>query len=88
MTRLLPSRATTLAAIAIAVASSSLAVLHAQGKIAISVAGLRVVGPGIGAIFANLPILATNTSALLRLAPLLLIPPASSTSPSPSAAAR
>src|SRR5260370_714184 len=36
----------------------------------------------------NLPLLATKISALLRLAPLLLIPPANSTSPSPSAAAR
>lgn len=47
MTRLLPSRATILA-VAIALASPSLVVLHAQSKIAVSVAGLRVVGPGIG----------------------------------------
>ena len=47
MTRLLPSRATTLAA-AIALASSTLVVLHAQSKVAVTVAGLRIVGPGIG----------------------------------------
>jgi hypothetical protein len=47
MTRLLPSRATTLA-VAIALALPSLVVLHAQSRIAVYVAGLRVVGPGIG----------------------------------------